>query len=98
MKCFFLADLILLILSSTAVPTLAKTGLNDAQCGIVSNDRVKREVKTRIDLIIGGRHSLKGEYPWHIGIYDKDANVKKIVCGGSLISSTVVLTGKISKN
>ncbi|XP_023949286.1 modular serine protease [Bicyclus anynana] len=43
-------------------------------------------------LIIGGRVAKKGELPWHAGIYDKLYEPYMQVCGGSLISTTAVIS------
>ncbi|XP_037299562.1 modular serine protease isoform X2 [Manduca sexta] len=47
-------------------------------------------------LIMGGQSAVRGELPWHTGIYSKvqSDNIMryKQICGGSLISRTVVLS------
>ncbi|KAI8426722.1 hypothetical protein MSG28_014424 [Choristoneura fumiferana] len=36
----------------------------------------------------------RGELPWHAGIYDKTFTPYKQICGGSLISTKLVISGK----
>ncbi|XP_026746695.1 modular serine protease [Trichoplusia ni] len=54
------------------------------ECGRVTPDGV--------DLIIDGRRAKRGELPWHAGIYRKNTNPYMQICGGSLISNTVVIS------
>jgi secreted trypsin-like serine protease len=42
-------------------------------------------------LIVGGSSRERGLFPWHVAIY---INEDVIVCGGSLLSERVVLTGE----
>ncbi|XP_014356689.2 modular serine protease-like [Papilio machaon] len=45
-------------------------------------------------LVLGGETARNGEIPWHAGIYFKDPSVNSYqqICGGSLVSTTVVLS------
>ncbi|XP_013135861.1 PREDICTED: low-density lipoprotein receptor-related protein 2-like isoform X2 [Papilio polytes] len=45
-------------------------------------------------LVLGGETARHGEVPWHAGIYFKDPSNDsyKQICGGSLVSTTVVLS------
>lgn len=42
--------------------------------------------------IIGGQLAKIGEYPWQVGVYNSD---RSHICGGSLLSQRVVLSGKL---
>ncbi|CAD0206359.1 unnamed protein product [Chrysodeixis includens] len=54
------------------------------ECGRVTPDGV--------DLIIDGRRAKRGELPWHAGIYRKKTRPYMQICGGSLVSNTVVIS------
>lgn len=48
-------------------------------------------------VIVGGKDASRSDFPWHSIIYehqDKEDEKWKQICGGTLITSTVVLTGK----
>ncbi|XP_045457190.1 modular serine protease-like [Melitaea cinxia] len=42
-------------------------------------------------LVVGGDTAYKGELPWHVGIYKKTNSYEQI-CGGSLVSTTTVIS------
>nr|WGN96293.1 setae polypeptide [Ochrogaster lunifer] len=42
--------------------------------------------------VLGGRRAKKGELPWHAGIYRKTTTPYSQICGGSLVSTTVVIS------
>lgn len=47
-------------------------------------------------LVIKGYTANQGEFPWHAGIYHRlNETVLEQVCGGTLISEKVVISGKI---
>ena len=46
-------------------------------------------------LIVNGRSADKGEYPWQISVYEVEGTETLHVCGGSMISPKVVISGKI---
>ncbi|XP_047039337.1 modular serine protease-like [Helicoverpa zea] len=54
------------------------------ECGRVTPDG--------IDLIIDGRNAKRGELPWHVGIYRKTRDPYEQICGGSLVSNTLVIS------
>ncbi|PZC71443.1 hypothetical protein B5X24_HaOG213383 [Helicoverpa armigera] len=46
-------------------------------------------------LVAGGQPALRGQLPWHVAIYrkpTKSQNFYRQICGGSLISNSIVLT------
>ncbi|KAI8426714.1 hypothetical protein MSG28_014420 [Choristoneura fumiferana] len=43
-------------------------------------------------LIINGKRTKHGELPWHAGVYDKTFTPYKQICGGSLISTRVIIS------
>ncbi|XP_073964227.1 modular serine protease-like [Choristoneura fumiferana] len=43
-------------------------------------------------LVINGVSAKRGELPWHAGIYDKTYHPTMQICGGSLVSTTVVIS------
>ena len=49
-------------------------------------------------LIVNGRSADKGEYPWQISVYEVEGTETLHVCGGSMISPKVVISGKIFAN
>lgn len=57
-----------------------------SECGRVTPDGV--------DLIIDGRPAKRGELPWHAGIYRKTTKPYMQICGGSLVTNKVVISGK----
>ncbi|XP_062551220.1 ovochymase-2-like [Armigeres subalbatus] len=44
------------------------------------------------DLIIRGKDTTPGEWPWHVAIYHRIYYSNKYVCGGTLITESFVLT------
>lgn len=45
-------------------------------------------------LVAGGHTVKKGELPWHAGIYRKSTLPYMQICGGSLISKNLIISGK----
>ncbi|KOB71019.1 Pattern recognition serine proteinase [Operophtera brumata] len=43
-------------------------------------------------LVVGGTAAMRGELPWHAGIYSTTTDPYLQICGGSLISNNVVLS------
>ncbi|XP_046975499.1 modular serine protease-like [Vanessa cardui] len=43
-------------------------------------------------LVIGGKVAKRGELPWHTGIYRKEKTPYEQICGGSLISTTTIIS------
>lgn len=63
--------------------------------------RVKRDApscafpEVRKGFVINGTQFERGSYPWMVALmYKKDFQPPKYFCGGSLISSTHVVTGE----
>lgn len=57
-----------------------------------------RKVSDAQKLAYGANKTTKIEYPWITAVYQKDESDNFInVCGGSIISRKVVLTGKYLK-
>lgn len=54
------------------------------QCGLITPEGEQ--------MVLGGRSAKRGELPWHVGIYIKTTNPYKQICGGSIISRTVVIS------
>lgn len=46
-------------------------------------------------LITNGQNTARGQWPWHIALYKIEGINLSYSCGGSLISSTAVITGKL---
>lgn len=61
---------------------------NPAECGV-------QKIKTK-DLINRGYDTYPGQFPWHVGIFllKLPTSYFEYACGGSLISSTFVLTAR----
>ncbi|CAH2101415.1 unnamed protein product [Euphydryas editha] len=43
-------------------------------------------------LVTDGRNAERGELPWHAGIYTKTSNPYQLICGGSLITTNIVIS------
>jgi len=56
-----------------------------------------KEYFNRHQYIKNGKFELVGTAPWYVGIYQisKTATVPEYFCGGSIIASNVVISGKI---
>lgn len=52
-------------------------------------------VKQQNRHVTGGRKAYKGEMQWHAGIYTKNTSPYMQICGGSLVSSNVVISGNV---
>lgn len=65
---------------------------NEMSCG--------RRVVDQTPLIVGGEDTKPGDWPWHAAIYqlDRDTLANKYACGGTLVSSYFVLTGKVQES
>lgn len=48
----------------------------------------------QINLKISSGHNATGFHPWNVGIYEKGSTEFHMICGGSLVSLNLVLTGK----
>ncbi|XP_068699575.1 mannan-binding lectin serine protease 2-like [Montipora foliosa] len=59
-----------------------------ATCGDVGNFNYSRDFCRK--RVVGGKHSAKGAYPWHVLIAKGDDN--DILCGGSVMNERWVLT------
>lgn len=44
-----------------------------------------------ISNIINGTNAVRGDYPWHVGIYN---TAKELICGGAIIDESIVLSGR----
>lgn len=45
------------------------------------------------ELIVNGKETLAGAWPWHVAINRIDKRTLKYICGGTIISKHFVLTG-----
>jgi len=66
----------------TVPPTTTTAPPESCQCGVKGGDSNTR--------IVGGQETKEHEYPWQVGIVSR--NGRRPWCGGTLISSTHVLT------
>ncbi|EAT33563.1 AAEL014163-PA [Aedes aegypti] len=62
------------------------------QAGISNQFKCGVPQQSTIHLIVNGFNALKGRWPWHVAIYHKNHPLTAYVCGGTLISSTHILT------
>ncbi|XP_073964033.1 modular serine protease-like [Choristoneura fumiferana] len=61
------------------------------QCGTVLTTGMQlRELSTY------DNYARRGEIPWHAGLYQKTTRPYQQICGGSLVSTSVVISGKYS--
>lgn len=56
------------------------------ECGVV--------VSRAQMLISGGTAVQEGDFPWHVGIYRRLQTSLQYICGGSIISEKLVLSGR----
>lgn len=55
----------------------------------------RRRINRRYtELIVSGSATEAGDWPWHTAIMRLDKSTLTYICGGTLISKYVVLTGK----
>jgi len=48
-------------------------------------------------LILDGTEAKYGSAPWNVGVYRKSTrNIFNMICGGSLIATNLVVSGKIT--
>lgn len=52
----------------------------------------KQRVKTPI-AIIGGKEASKGKYPWQVALYRTANKTASFICGGTLLSERIIVTG-----
>lgn len=57
----------------------------DESCG-------RRKV-VHTELIVHGQPTKSGDWPWHVALFTVQGNIVKYICGGTLLSKTLVLTG-----
>ncbi|CAH2101523.1 unnamed protein product [Euphydryas editha] len=60
------------------------TSNDNNECGTITPEGIQ--------LISGGRIAQRGELPWHAGIYSKKTTPYLQICGGSLISTTTIIS------
>lgn len=65
-----------------------------------SDDNVNTcgESKVPTGFIVYGKPILHGTYPWIVALSDRTFFPARFFCGGTLISSTFVITGKQSES
>ncbi|XP_022837673.1 chymotrypsin-like elastase family member 2A [Spodoptera litura] len=56
----------------------------DQSCG-------RRKV-VHTELIVHGQPTKSGDWPWHVALFTVEGNIVKYICGGTLLSKTLVLT------
>jgi len=71
-------------MEDTTTDTTTTTTTTTCQCGVKGSSTNSR--------IVGGHETEPHEYPWQVGLVDMTWNEHKPKCGGTLISSTHVLT------
>lgn len=64
-----------------------RLGEFSSQCGVP-----QYRVQNSTGLILSGKVAIKGQFPWLAAYYHNDIGNTGFICGGSLISSKVVLT------
>ncbi|GBP75793.1 Modular serine protease [Eumeta japonica] len=67
------------------------------ECGVRLSERKNRR-KIPVAPIAGGWRVRSRELPWHVGIYDKLYKPYMQICGGSIISAELVVTGWLKVN
>lgn len=51
--------------------------------------------KQAVGAIVGGKNFTRGDFPWNVALMDKRKTPPEFFCGGTLVSSSHVITGKI---
>ena len=92
-KVMFLKCLVILVSLSVAFETvngnnatLKRVRRNNGACGIPSQST---------SLIIRGNDFPRGTWPWMVALMQKATSPPRLFCGGVLVSSTKILTGKL---
>ncbi|RZF45138.1 hypothetical protein LSTR_LSTR000548 [Laodelphax striatellus] len=62
------------------------------ECGQVDDQVATYLQSAPVPLITNGRQTTQGQWPWHIAIYRTTGPESNYICGGTLITSDVVLT------
>ena len=57
------------------------------QCGVP-----QFPIKNVTSLVVNGKKAMKGQFPWLAAYYHNDVGFSGYICGGSLVSSKVVIT------
>lgn len=47
-------------------------------------------------LILNGTTESRLNSPWHVGIYSVSGNFYSLICGGTIVSTKLVLTGRVN--
>jgi hypothetical protein len=74
-------------------PTIDTTSIDetlsilDSQCGVPQVDFPKST-----SLIVRGKMALRGQFPWLAAYYHSDVESSGFICGGSLVSTKIVIT------
>lgn len=55
-----------------------------------------RRMVDHSELIVSGEPSKPGDWPWHAALYRLQGYTMKYICGGTLLSKSFVLTGKVN--
>lgn len=63
----------------------SRTQRNVGQCGVS---------KISMGLIVRGRETLRGEFPWIVALLYTGRQPPQFLCSGAVISSTFVISGK----
>ena len=73
----------------TERPTSLYEKINDLnlQCGVPQVN-----FKSTTSLVVNGKMALKGQFPWLAAYYHNDVGFSGFICGGSLISTKIVIT------
>ncbi|GBP36296.1 Limulus clotting factor C [Eumeta japonica] len=71
--------------------SVKKRGLKSVRPDL-SRTECGRETPVGQVLVIDGRTAERGELPWHVGVYRKDAQPYLQICGGSIIATTIVVS------
>lgn len=55
----------------------------------------KKIDKDTVKLVFGGTVKEQREYPWIVAVFQKLQNGFSNICGGTLVSQRIVITGKL---
>lgn len=85
MRSRFFVVVVLLLIVSEAFQAIAGVSTSNKVCG-----RPRRYS----GLIIGGSNFTRGDFPWIVALMYKSMSSPKFICGGTIITTKHVITGK----
>ncbi|GBP30639.1 Modular serine protease [Eumeta japonica] len=79
----------------SSAPAAAARQVCPGECGTIFS---KRRIRSLTLFAAGGWSARNSELPWHVAIYNRNYQPYMQICGGSIISAEVVVTGYTLNN